>query len=106
MSSSFIPPYAVTIWTDAQNIYVHVPAKQASHPPLILKYALTEGGMAKALAFTQKSYRDSQPKGGYSTYTMPPQAPGHVAKSKTAAKYTAEDRAKASELLRKLGLGK
>lgn len=59
------PVYAVTMWCDFTNIYVELPV--SGGPPYITKYALTEGGLSKALA----TMRDLHAKANASDFIMP-----------------------------------
>ena len=56
------PPWSVVCWADDTAIYTEIPA--TSGPPLIQRYALTEGGLSKALEFLRAFHRKYQPTGG------------------------------------------
>lgn len=69
MTTSLIskPPWAAYIWSDDLSIFVELPCP-VGKAPVIAKYALTEGGMAKALALTVQCAnikKDPPPPGYY-----------------------------------------
>lgn len=55
-AQSYIPPHAITCWVDESFVYTALPTK--SGPPFIQKYALTEGGLTKALTVLKVARRD------------------------------------------------
>ncbi len=93
-ASSARPPWAITCWADDHSIFTEVPA--VSGPPLIQKYALTEGGLSKALDFLRAFHRQSQPTGG--DYKITLQA--NIKRSSPAG--SDAQREKAREILKRL----
>lgn len=97
------PPYAVTMWSDDNWIYVELPVK--GMVPYITKFAFTEGGLGKALYVLRNARKNAprptgEPKEGAE--------PGHVARiahpkiRKPVPKTTDEQRKQALGVLRKL----
>src|SRR5262245_55003734 len=102
---TFRPPHAVIMWSDDNWSYVELPV--TGDVPYVCKFALTEAGLSKALhvlrtARTKRlpatvSYQKPPPIGHIARITHPKLA---LAKPTT----TPEQRAKATEVLRKLKL--
>lgn len=88
------PPWAIVAWVDDNSIYTEIPC--VSGPPLIQKYALTEGGLSTALNFLRHFHRQHQPKGG--DYKITLQA--NIKTPKVSG--TSAEREKAREILKKL----
>lgn len=94
---SFRPPYAISMWTDTRYIYCEIPAKLPTDPPLVMKYAKTEGGLTKALSLMATRSAEAMPNGGH--YKLP-----EPKISNKPAVYTDMQREKAREVLKKMGL--
>lgn len=109
MDTDFIPPYAVTMWSDDNNVYVALPMTKGGIP-FITKYPLSEGGLSSALSVLRKRQKEiltptiDRP----ANYTIPPQPMVKMSKAqeKLHAETTEGQRASAQALLRKMGLVK
>src|SRR5215831_9313075 len=103
----FKPPYAVTMWSDDNWIYVELPVE--GDVPYICKFAFTEGGLSKALHVLRTASK-ARPPSTVSAKT--PVLPGHIARishprlKKPKPTITPEQKASARELLRRKLLGK
>lgn len=96
LDHAYIPAHAITVWCDDVHIYAAIPGS----PPHIVKFSLTEAGMSKAANLLRT--RHELVPAPQRNYTMPP---AHVsyARNKPPVQ-TAEQRAEALAVLRKLGL--
>lgn len=93
------PPWAVTAWVDDVNVYIELPTVNGA--PFVTKFALTEGGLSKALHYMRAEHNKHQPQGGY--YIVP----DHTLKpSKGIEKVKASERTRESTraILKRLGL--
>lgn len=68
-ATEFIPAWAVQCWSDDEFVYCAIPSKAG--PPLIQKFALTEGGMTKAIN-TLRVQRRTLSKGRVHKQSSPP----------------------------------
>src|SRR6185503_8957001 len=93
-STSARPPWAVTTWVDSSNIFIEVPYKD--NPPLVLKYALSEGGLAKALALMIETHVKHQPRGGTTKIV------NAITRKATLTDFDKDMRAEARNVLKKL----
>lgn len=62
------PAWSVRCWCDREAIYTEIPGAGAN-PPYVQKWALTEGGLSKALLLMRELYSKFQPLGG--NYQIP-----------------------------------
>lgn len=92
-ASSAKPRWAVTAWTDANNVFIEIPIKDK--PPFISKYPLTAEGLGLALGQMRKFHTVES---GPQQYTIPPRLAANQ------AKYPADTRAKTLAILRKHGI--
>lgn len=104
VAPSGAPPYAVPMWVDDSHIYMEIPNKK-TNVPYISKFALTEGGLGKALGIMREGHRKHQPRGG--RYNITKQAA--IKKLKPTSRhidvtYTKDQRQKAFDVLKKMGL--
>lgn len=93
LASDFIPPEAVLCWCNDVSIFIAIPASNPAQPPLIQSYALTEGGLHKALKILHRDAR------------LPPAARQKVTTARTILKdpnYTDAQRAAARAALRRI----
>lgn len=93
------PPRAAIAWTHGDNIFVEMPHKDTSQPPVIVRYRKTVDGLASALNILVE-HADTP----YSRPVADPNAnhPAITRKSKVNA--TESQREAARLALRKLGL--
>ncbi len=105
-----IPPYAITCWTNDIEIFVAMPMTKGGQP-FIISFPLNEGGLTRALEVLRRRPKEvvlptaAQP----ANYTKPPVQPQvrtSKAHERLVAETTPEQRAAATELLRRLGLVK
>lgn len=96
----FKPPWAVTAWADATDVYIEVPSKTEGEPPYITKYPLSEAGFARALHYTRELYEANRPKTPID-YTRHPKV-RRVPMTATNSQFTEEQREKARDVLRRL----
>lgn len=75
IAKSGAPPWAYTIWTDSNNIFLEIPAKSGT--PYITKYQRSSAGMSQALA-TLTNAHDAMNK-AKAPYKVPTQAVTKVA---------------------------
>jgi len=68
LASSARPLWAITVWCDNTHIFTELPSVNGG-APYIQKYALTEGGLSKAISLMRDLYAKHQPLGG--DYTIP-----------------------------------
>lgn len=92
----FIPPWAVQCWTDDAFVYTAIPTK--SGPPLIQRYALTEGGLTKAINIL-KVQRRTIAKGRVHKESAPP-----ITKLASPRRLNTTQRDKVLAALRKSGI--
>lgn len=88
------PPYAVRIWTDPTSIYVEHPMKDGSSS-YISRYPLSEGGLAKAIAFMSTLHEATPSPVRYSHATTQPPV-------RRFSNFTENQRDMATSILRKL----
>lgn len=50
VAQSAAPPNALTMWTNGKVIFVEIKSREIGRPPYIISYALSEGGLSKALS--------------------------------------------------------
>lgn len=91
------PPWALSIWADLRYVYCEVPAKEG--PFLVLKFALTEGGLTKALTLLSKRHSEYATAPGY--YEMPQVK---LTTKTGLPAFTESQRANARVALRKAGI--
>lgn len=98
----FRPPYAVTCWADAYDVYVEVPFGTT---PYILRFPLTEAGLSKALKVL-KDLRPAPPIGS-ARFSLPSRKilPPPKARRPTKPALSPERKASVMALLRKNGRG-
>lgn len=89
------PPWAVTMWSDCNNVYVEIPTK--SGPPYIMRFPTTEAGLSKALGIMRKAHDAAEAIYHYPTKQEV------VTEAKSHA-FTDGQRAETRNLLRKMGL--
>lgn len=90
------PDWSRRVWADSTHIYLEIPSR--SGPPLIQKYAKTEGGLSKALELICLAFKKDQPLGGSYQIPMNP-----LIKRKTGINdFSPEQRKRAGDILRKL----
>lgn len=95
--TTFAPPHSVRMWSDQNNVYAEVPGATPEQPALVMKFALSDEGLNKALKLL--AHRRDESKAGY--YEMPKiKAKGPQGKPKP----TDAEREAARESLKKLGL--
>lgn len=107
MDRDFIPPYAVTMWSDDNNVYVALPMT-AGGIPFITKYPLSEGGLFQALSVLRKRQKEiitptiDRP----ANYTIPPQPMVKLSKAQERlhSETTPAQRESARLLLLKMGI--
>lgn len=92
-ASSGRPAWAVCAWSDNNAIYIEIPAK--SGIPYISKFALSEGGLSKALSLMRSLHRTIEPLGG--NYQIPLN-PG----IKKAQTFSEDSRKATREILKRL----
>lgn len=82
LDSSPIPPWAITCWCDATNIYVALPMT-AGGTPYITRYPRTEGGLASALAVLMQRQPEAPRPSAASpaNYTQPQVQPAKLTPS-------------------------
>jgi hypothetical protein len=108
LDTSPIPPYAVTMWADATNIYVALPMT-AGGVPYITRYRRSEGGLSLALAVLIKRQPEA-PKPTLTApanYTRQPQVKPAVltpAQLRLREETTESQRENARKVLAKLGI--
>lgn len=111
LDRDFVPPYAVTMWTNEREIFVAMPMTTGGQP-FIISFPLNEGGLSRALDILRHRPKEvilptiDQP----ANYTKPPAQPmvkpmGKV-RERVHSETTPEQREAAQALLRKLGLVK
>lgn len=111
LDPSPIPPWAVTMWENGNDIFVALPMKVGG-VPYIMKFARSESGLAAAMRVlcAQRPVEAPRPSMDAPANYTPPANQPMVRKSKAherlCAETTPEQRASAQELLRKLGLVK
>lgn len=97
-SADYIPPHAITCWVDDTHVYTAIPALVG--PPLIQRYALTEGGLSKALSILRVQRKEALRRGG-----IEPARKGAPAVRKAdPVKGTPEQREAALAILKKMGI--
>jgi hypothetical protein len=108
LDTSPIPPWAVTVWADATNIYVALPMT-AGGVPYITRYRRSEGGLSLALAVLCKRAPEvpRPTTAAPANYTRQPQVKPAVmsaAQLRLRAETTEAQRENARKVLAKLGL--
>ncbi len=93
-ATSARPPWSIVCWADDHAIFTEVPC--ISGPPLIQRYALTEGGLSKALDFLRAFHRQHQPTGGDYKITLQANI------KRSAPQGSDAQREKAREILKRL----
>lgn len=92
-ASSARPAWAVTAWTDNNAVYIELPSKTGV--PYIQKFALSDGGLSKALSLMRSLHRTIEPLGG--DYQIPLN-PG----IKKAQTFSEDSRKATREILKRL----
>lgn len=96
LAKSAAPPWAITIWRDATNIYTEVPNKAPNGVPFIASYPLSEAGLGKAL---------DQMRTRYNSSASPVYRPESLRASNLKPLVgTASQQATAASILRKMGI--
>ena len=98
LANSAAPPYAATIWIDHMNLYMELKAVDGG-PPYIATYALSEGGLSKALRMMHDLHVTNTPLGG--NYQIPFNP---MIKKASINNFSADQREAARAVLRKLGI--
>lgn len=108
-TNSFRPPWAITVWSDDNNIYAEIPMKDATLPPYIMKLPLSEGGLSQALYLLRRPREEIKP-----TYAQPTNytkaADSHPAirhspsRDRLLKETTEQQREMAKRVLEKLGI--
>lgn len=91
-ATSAAPPWAVTAWLDDTAVYVEIPNRAG--PPYVMSFALTEGGLSKALGLMRQVHREL----GAKRYTKTDSV------TKPFPKFTEGQRQSAQKVLKKLGI--
>jgi hypothetical protein len=94
------PPTYPLIYHDHLNLYLEFPGRS---PPLVMKFIFTEGGLQRAL----RHIPNIAPKAGHSPSLsrVAPKIAKATAKRREIRNFSADQRAEAQELIRKLGTG-
>lgn len=97
------PPWARRMWYDAEAIYLEMPV--VGHPPIIMKYPATEGGLTKALNMMKVTYDKAGPhreRNGWKTdhEIIKREREGQLPKPRVSK----ESRNLARDILKKLGM--
>lgn len=107
LDTTFIPPYAVTMWESDHDIFVALPMTSGGIP-YIMKFPKNEGGLAQALGVLNKRKREVlTPTEAQALYTPPAQQPmvkQSKAQERLYSETTPEQRENARRLLEKLGI--
>jgi len=107
MTNSFRPPWAVTIWSDDNNIYVEMPMKDTSLPPYIMKLPFSEGGLQQALYLLRRPKEEIKPTYGLDYTKAAAQHPTikhSPSREKLLKETTESQREMARRVLEKLGI--
>lgn len=91
---SAAPAYAIRCWMDDNHVYAEVPS---IHSPCVLKFPISEGGLAKCLAVLGARH---SVEGAGDVYIHRPALNGKL----MAAGVTVRDMEKAEAVLRKAGV--
>lgn len=112
IDTSPTPPHAVTMWTDDHDIYVLLPMTTGG-TPYIMRFALNEGGLMKALEVLKKRKHEVlaptlERPANYTREAYEKQAVVKMSKAQERlyGETTPEQRNAAQSLLRKLGFVK
>ena len=97
------PAWARMMWHDSEAIYMEMPV--VGHPPIIMKYPHTEGGLTAALKMMKVTYDAAGPhreRNGWQTDH--PIIKRSREGAKPLPKVTTESRSLARSILKKLGM--
>ena len=106
-TNSFRPPWAVTMWSDDNNVYVEFPMKDPALPPYIAKYPLSEGGLSQALYALRRPKEEIKPTHGLDYTKAAAQHPTikhSPSRDRLLRETTEEQRLMARRVLEKLGI--
>lgn len=103
------PPHAITMWLTDHDIIAALPMT-AGGDPYLMKFPLSEGGLMQALELLKKRKHEvlspTDAAELYSPPAHPPQVRPTKAQERLYSETTPEQRAKAQELLKKMGIVK
>lgn len=108
MTDSFRPPWAVTMWSTEQDIFVELPMTKGG-PSYITRYPKSEGGLSAALAVLCRRAPEAPKPSAASpaNYTIPPKQPQvklSKAEERLRSETTEAQREAARVLIAKLGI--
>lgn len=100
LARSAAPPNALRMWCDNTAVYTEIPGKPPSGLPHVMSFALSEGGLSKALNLLRVQHRQAFGPADFA-------APTSVAlPSNRPSIGTAIQRAHAQAVLKRLGIFK
>jgi hypothetical protein len=100
VATSSAPSWARKIWFDTGHLCLEMPV--VGQPPITLEYSFTEDGLSKVLKTIRQVAETSAtyaPRNGKTVLDHP-----IIKRSRERYKSSAEDRAKAADILRKSGI--
>lgn len=97
LAPSAAPPNAHLCWVDDVNVYIEIKSKSA---PYIAKFALSEGGLSKALNMLRESHKAFKVNGG--TYKIPEPDVTKIVRGKAQPKVSEDQRESARNVLKKM----
>lgn len=105
LARSAAPPNALRVWVDDRAVYTEIPGKAPAGLPHVMSFALSEGGLSKALNILRVQHRQSFGPMDYAG--TPVDRFGPVAQpSNRPSVGTAIQRAHAQAVLKRLGIFK
>lgn len=105
LARSAAPPNALRMWCDTTAVYTEIPGKPPNGLPHVMSFALSEGGLSKALNILRVQHRQAF---GFTDYSgTPVDRFGPCAQpSNKPSVGTAIQRAHAQAVLKRLGIFK
>jgi hypothetical protein len=101
-AKSGAPPWARKMWYDAEAIYIEMPV--TGHPPIIMKYRWTEGGLSEALKMMKVVYDKAGPHREKNGYNLDHSIIKREVRGKPAPTVNPKSRNIARNILKKLGM--
>jgi hypothetical protein len=101
-AKSGAPAWARLVWYDAEAIYMEMPV--AGHPPIIMKFDWTDGGLDKCRKTMKEVYDAAGPHRENNGWNLDHPIIHREARGKPAPKVDPKSRNIARNILKKLGM--
>lgn len=104
LARSAAPPNALRMWVDDRAVYTEIPGKPPNGLPHVMSFALSEGGLSKALNILRVQHRQAFGFNDYSGTPVDRFGPCVQPSNRQPSVGTAIQRAHAQAVLKRLGI--